>query len=154
VIDSDFASAVRSDRELMESSHYGHHLEGWLRIGDAVLVLFNEELLDNPQRYLDRICEFIGIPRFDYTENVGVNERVHSESNWEIPRSNRLARNVPKISYVFYRARLDATLHFAKISACARCYWAAVENSSLWTINCNANFANTTGARLRRSKVF
>jgi hypothetical protein len=46
---------------------YAHHLADWYaKFGeDRVLMIFFEELRQNPQAYLDKVCDFIGIDKPD-----------------------------------------------------------------------------------------
>src|SRR5437879_2540463 len=61
-----FEQACEQDWRLAESARYGTHLRAWLdALGKArVLVLFYEDLLQDPQCFADRICDFIRIERF------------------------------------------------------------------------------------------
>jgi hypothetical protein len=83
----DFKDAIDRDPELMESSRYAYHLAEWRRIfGDAnVLAAFYEDFALDPQSYLDRIVDFVGVPRF---ELAGEGERrVHSSEGTVYPRN-------------------------------------------------------------------
>ncbi len=61
--------AVRRDPELVESSKYGTYFKAWQ--GDLgehqVLATVYDDLRDDPQNYVDRLADFIGIPRFSLT---------------------------------------------------------------------------------------
>jgi hypothetical protein len=61
-----FEEAVRCDSELIESSKYASHLRHWQWAfgSERVLPTFYDDLLDNPQAYLDALADFIGLPRF------------------------------------------------------------------------------------------
>ncbi|HVA79963.1 MAG TPA: sulfotransferase [Candidatus Binataceae bacterium] len=58
-----FEESLTAQPNIAEGSRYAFHLTNWFqRLGrESVLVTFYDELHDNPQAYLDRICGFIGI---------------------------------------------------------------------------------------------
>jgi Sulfotransferase family len=93
----DFAAAVARHHELRESGRYGHYLASWIeRFGlENVLVLIYEDLEADPQAFLDRVCGFIGVARFNLDDSPVGNQRVHTVP--VAPRSYRLARNARKV---------------------------------------------------------
>jgi hypothetical protein len=93
----DFDDALKRDPELMESSRYAYHLAEWRRIfgPQNVLAAFYEDFAADRQAYLDRILDFIGIPRFSLEERH--EEKVHSSEGTVYPRNlfiTRLGSNV------------------------------------------------------------
>jgi hypothetical protein len=70
---------------------YAAHLKGWLdKFGkENVLVLLNDDLDRNSQKYLDQLCAFAGIPAIDLNGSP-VGTRVNARPR--APRSPRLAR--------------------------------------------------------------
>jgi hypothetical protein len=58
-----FEESLTAHPNIAEGSRYAFHLTNWFqRFGrEPVLITFYDELHDNPQAYLDRICGFIGI---------------------------------------------------------------------------------------------
>jgi Sulfotransferase domain len=64
-----FVEAMCRDREMIESSRYAFHLANWQRkFGKKhVLVAMHDDLVRDPQGYLDRITAFVGIPSFSLT---------------------------------------------------------------------------------------
>jgi len=54
--------------KMFGASTYSPHLRAWQqRFGrENVLVLLNGDLADDPQKYLDRLSTFIGVPRIDF----------------------------------------------------------------------------------------
>jgi hypothetical protein len=60
-----FEEALVEDPELMESSRYGTHLEAWLQTfgSKQVMVTIYEDMLDDPQGYLDQLTDFVDVPR-------------------------------------------------------------------------------------------
>jgi Sulfotransferase family len=58
--------ALSRDPELLESSRYAFHLSEWQALfgRENVLIAIYDDLVCNPQAYLSRIVDFIGIPPF------------------------------------------------------------------------------------------
>jgi hypothetical protein len=94
---ADFERAATTRGDLLESSRYGTHLEGWFdSFGrERVLVLIYDDLESNPQAFLDVVCDFIGIARFPIsTTQVGA-ERVNTVNTQPpSPRLAKIARDV------------------------------------------------------------
>lgn len=87
-----FDDAVVNDPELLESGRYATHLKEWFRLlgKDQVLATFYEDLKDNPQDYVDKLADFICLPRFDIT---GEQTRIiHGGDEMTHPRHYRLTR--------------------------------------------------------------
>ena len=61
----DFEEALARDPELIETSQYSTHLQEWQKTfgHSQVLVTFHDDMQADPQAYLDRLVEFIGVPR-------------------------------------------------------------------------------------------
>lgn len=87
-----FEEALSRDRELLESSRYAHYLTSWRNTfgRENVLVLFHEDLIANPQYYVDTVTTFIGIPRIPLQANDL--QYVHSSLEMVNPRSSVLTR--------------------------------------------------------------
>ncbi len=83
---------VAKNRIIRESSRYAHHLANWQRSfgKDRVLVCLYDDLEQSPQKFLDRICEFIGAGRIEVESSIA-SERVNAVTH--APRSRRLAQN-------------------------------------------------------------
>jgi hypothetical protein len=75
----------------------GQGLHGWRETfgRDHVLAQLYDDLLEDPQGYLDRICDFIGIKRIPTVGSHSASERINSFSN--LPRSAYLARKGRKL---------------------------------------------------------
>jgi hypothetical protein len=60
-----FDEALVRDPELMESSRYAFHLQEWTRaFGETqVLATVHDDIQADPQSYLDKLVDFIGVPR-------------------------------------------------------------------------------------------
>jgi hypothetical protein len=94
------------------SNRYAAHLREWQRIFGAenVLVLLHEDLLADPQAYLDKVCKFIGIEKFKL-EKSQARRRVNTVER--APRSPRLAKRARKI-----RGRLIQWRWYGVFNAC------------------------------------
>lgn len=84
--------ALLCDPELMESSRYVFHLSRWQALfGDKnVLITIYDDLVWDPQAYIDRIVDFIGIPRFQLKGRLTL--RINSSENAVNPVSFRWTR--------------------------------------------------------------
>jgi hypothetical protein len=71
-VPANFLEAITRDHELVESNRYLHHLRGWIDAfgRDHVLVLTYEQLVRDPQSYVDAVCNFIGIERIPVLESM------------------------------------------------------------------------------------
>jgi hypothetical protein len=81
-----FEEALQHDPELMETSRYATHLKAWQQdFGPhRVLPTLYDDLRDSPQQYVDRLADFIGIPRFALTEQEV--HTVYTSENMTQPR--------------------------------------------------------------------
>ncbi len=92
-----FDQAVVRDPELMESGRYATNLKAWRRaLGeDRVLATLYDDLRDHPQAYMDRLLDFIGVPRFELTSSqrgfVNASEHMTHPRNYERTRRASLA---------------------------------------------------------------
>jgi len=88
-----FEETVAKNRIIAESSRYAHHLARWQeRFGhERVLVCFYDDLEASPQKFLDPICDFIGVPRIVVAGAAIAHERVNTVVR--APRSRKLAQN-------------------------------------------------------------
>jgi sulfotransferase family protein len=85
-----FEEALIHDPELLESGRYAHYLVKWQRAfgQNNVLPVLYDDLARDPQGYIDRIVDFVGMPRFQLDERWL--SRVHSSDAMSNPRSRRL----------------------------------------------------------------
>ena len=101
-----FEEALEKHPRIAETNRYAHHLRGWIDTfgGSNVLILLFDELRSDPQRFLDRICAFIGIPAIDLkTITIGARE-INSDNR--MPRSDTLARLGSRLLEGMYRRSL------------------------------------------------
>lgn len=75
----------------------GKGLRGWRETfgRDRVLALVYDDLVADPQSYLDRVCDFIGIRRIAIAGSTSATERLNSFRH--LPRSHYLARKGRKL---------------------------------------------------------
>jgi hypothetical protein len=76
-ITDSFEDALESDYELRESSRYGYHLAEWISMfgRSRILILIYEDLVTNPQAFVNQLCEFINIEPF------GVDAAMQAKEN-------------------------------------------------------------------------
>ena len=109
-----FEEAILSDPELTESSRYATHLKAWKHdFGpDHVLPTLFDDLRDDPQTYVNRIADFIGIPRFILTSND--RQSIHASEFMTMPRSYSRTRTA-RLMVEWLQAR-----RFGRLVAVAR----------------------------------
>jgi hypothetical protein len=85
--------------QIIEVTRYATHLPDYrARFGiDRVLVLLNDDLRAEPQAYLDRVCDFIGIERFPVPAAATEGELINSIN--DLPRFPRVARKARHFMY-------------------------------------------------------
>lgn len=78
---------------------------------DKVLVLFYEELVENPQRYMDRVTEFLGVRKLELD---GASAKpVNSAA---VPRSRRIAFLVKKSAKALRKLGFTRLIYLVKTS--------------------------------------
>lgn len=114
-----FLDLVESRPHLMRSNRYAAHLAEWYDLfgRDRVLVTFYEELRDDRQAYLDRICDFIGIARIDLSKIRLGGGAVNSYER--APKNRHLAQNARHVKYFLKDRGFYRTIN-------------AIENSGIW----------------------
>lgn len=115
-LDWTFEEALARDSELVESGRYAHYLAAWQRdFGpDHVLPVFYDDLAQDPQGYIDRIVDFIGIPRFAL--DAQRLSRVHSSDAMRYPRSSHLTALAADTAEWLKRHRLERVVAAVKSS--------------------------------------
>ncbi len=79
-------------------SRYAENVRAWRDMfgAERVLVIFYDDLEDNPQAYLDQVARFIGIPEIDLSSSsVGggkINEMNQAPKSYKLARRAREAR--------------------------------------------------------------
>ena len=82
-----FDEALRKDTELIDSGLYWSHLSGWQKCfpAEQLLVTFYDDLVSDPQAFVNRIAAFIGLPPI--TVPPSQLHRVYSSEPMTRPRS-------------------------------------------------------------------
>lgn len=90
-VSGSFEQVLEKRPDLLEWSKYATNVKAWLALfgSERVLVLIQEDLKANAQAFLDRACEFIGIPSIEYRSS-SKDKMVNAIPN--MPRNPRLAR--------------------------------------------------------------
>ena len=97
--------------QIIEVTRYATHLPDYrTRFGDdRVLVLLNDDLRADPQAYLDRVCDFIGIARIAVAESPIAQRRINTFS--APPHNRRLARRARKLRDWLKSREAYGTIH-------------------------------------------
>lgn len=112
-----FEEAMQRDPELMETSRYASNLKLWQRSFGAhnVLACLYDDLRESPQAFVDRLADFIRIPRFILqTSQLG---SVHDSERMTHPRSYSRTRKALLVADWFKSRRLDAVVSAFKRSS-------------------------------------
>jgi hypothetical protein len=111
-----FEQALTRDPELTESSRYASNLKAWQHALGAkqVLATLFEDLETAPQPYLDRVVDFIGVPRFVLTPSQV--SRVFSSESMTLPRNHRRTRRATRMAEWFKAQRLGKVVMAVKKS--------------------------------------
>ncbi|HVM92027.1 MAG TPA: sulfotransferase [Terriglobales bacterium] len=92
-----FDQAIVRDPELIESGRYATNLKAWRRAfgEEQVMATLYDDLRDHPQAYLDRLLDFLGIPRFELSSSqrgfVNGSEHMTHPRNYERTRRASIA---------------------------------------------------------------
>lgn len=81
-----FEEALNTDVEMRESGRYAHHLAEWISIfgRDRALILVYEDLKNDPQEFVDQLCDFFDIAHFELSSEML--ERENSAENVVAPQ--------------------------------------------------------------------
>jgi len=114
-----FEEAMERDAELLETSKYVSNLKLWQRCFGAgnVLSSIYDDLRKSPQDFVDRVVDFIGIPRFILGDSqLG---SVHNSEKMTHPRSYARTRRAILMADWFKSKRLDRVVSaFKRSSLC------------------------------------
>ncbi len=115
-----FEEALALDPELMESGRYAYYLVGWQRTfgHDHVLPVLYDDLMKDPQYYIDQIVDFIGIARFRLDERWL--NRVHSSDAMSNPRSRHLTALAADVADWLKQHRMERAVAVVKGSRLGR----------------------------------
>jgi hypothetical protein len=109
-----FEEALERDPELMESSRYSAHLKEWQKTfgHSQVMVTMHEDMQTDPQGYVDRLVDFIGVPRMALVASH--HRRVLTSEDMTEPRNYYLTRGAILLSEWSRARRLDSVVAAAK----------------------------------------
>jgi hypothetical protein len=110
----DFEEAMVCDPELTESSRYATHFKAWQRaLGNAqVLAMVFDDMLRDPQFFLDTLVDFIGVSRLKLAPSQI--RRVLSSEGMTEPRSYHWTRGAALLADWSRARRLDTLVAKAK----------------------------------------
>lgn len=109
-----FEEALVRDPELMESSRYAFHLKEWrqaLGFGQ-VMVTIHDDIQTDPQSYLDKLVDFIGVPRLELLP--AHKPRVLTSDKMTQPRNYYWTRGATLLAEWSKARRLDSIVAAAK----------------------------------------
>jgi hypothetical protein len=110
----DLEEALERDPELMESSRYAAHLKEWQKTfgHTQVLATTHDDMQVDPQAYLDRLVDFIDLPRVKL--DPAANRRVLTSEDMTEPRNYYLTRSAILLAEWSRARRLDTIVDAAK----------------------------------------
>jgi hypothetical protein len=94
-----FDEVLKSRPNLGSGNRYASHLKTWFDLfgRENVLVTMYDELRAQPQSYLDRVTDFMGIERIAISARPDIGDDVHSFAR--APKSLKLARQARHMMY-------------------------------------------------------
>ncbi|MGA6974629.1 MAG: sulfotransferase domain-containing protein [Candidatus Binatus sp.] len=94
-----FDEVLKSRPNLGSGNRYASHLQTWFELfgRENVLVTMYDELRAQPQSYLDRVTDFMGVERIALSARPEIGDDVHSFER--APRSLKLARFARHMMY-------------------------------------------------------
>jgi hypothetical protein len=112
-----FDEALRRDPELINSGLYWSHLSGWQKCfpDDQLLVSFYDDLVSDPQAFVNRIAAFIGLPPITVSQSQL--QRVYSSQRMTRPRSYLATRAATRFANWCKSRHLDHLVASVRESA-------------------------------------
>jgi Sulfotransferase domain len=109
-----FEEALKRDPELMSSSQYSVHLTAWKSVfgSNRVMVAVKEDALIDAQSYVDKLVDFIGLPRFQLLPRHL--EPVFSSEEMTQPRHYYWTRGANRLAEWSKARNLDGLVALAK----------------------------------------
>jgi hypothetical protein len=122
MIRCEFEEALLRHPELLETSKYVSKLTAWRNaLGPGqVLATVYDDLRNNPQSYLDRLTEFIGVPQFKLSSSQS--NSVHASELMTHPRSYTRTREATRIAEWFKARRFDTLVAMVRHSPLRRLF--------------------------------
>ena len=115
-----FEEAMQRDPELLETSKYASNLKLWQQSFGAanVRACLYDDLRESPQRFVDGLADFVGVPRFMLRPSqLG---SVHDSERMTQPRSYSRTRKALLVADWFKSRRLDRGVSAFKRSSFCR----------------------------------
>jgi len=111
-----FEEAIVRDSELLESSKYSTNLKAWLQTfgRERVLATVYDDLRDEPQAYLDRVADFIDLPRFELSASQMA--PVFASETMTLPRNYYRTRSALMMAEWLKQRQLDTVVAAVKKS--------------------------------------
>jgi len=102
-----FEQALIHDPEFLETSRYSSNLKAWQRTfgHENVLATIYDDLRTNPQAFLNKIVDFLEIPRFALS--AAQKSSVHASESLTHPRSFARTRNASRLADWLKAQRMD-----------------------------------------------
>jgi Sulfotransferase domain len=102
-----FEEAIVEDPEFMDTSRYSENYRAWQNaLGtEQVLATVYDDLRDDPQSYLDKLVDFIGVPRIVLTP--AQNRSVHASDHMTHPRNYTRTRTATRLADWLKAQRFD-----------------------------------------------
>jgi len=107
-----FEEVLKSRPGLGGDNRYAFHLRKWFETfgRENVLVTRYDELRAQPQSYLDRVTDFMGIGRIALSTRPEIGDDVHSFDR--APKNRRLARSATRLMYWFKARQAYGAINF------------------------------------------
>lgn len=117
-----FEEALTRDPELMETSLYATHLKEWKKTfaETQLLAMVHDDMEADPQSYLDKIVDFIGVPRVKLVASQ--TRRVLSSDDLTEPRHYGWTRCATLAAEWSKARRLDPVVAMAKRMGASRLF--------------------------------
>jgi hypothetical protein len=117
-----FEQALVRDSEMLESGRYATKLQDWqCALGtEQVLPMVYDDMREAPQSFVDRLVDFIDVPRFKVDVSDG--NRVHASETMTYPRSYWSTRNASTLADWFKARRLDGVVSAVRNSPLRRLF--------------------------------
>jgi Sulfotransferase domain len=101
-----------SHPRIVTTNRYAYHLRGWIELFGAknVLILRFDDLQTNPQKFLDQVCDFIGIGHIAL-ETKTIRDREINSYKY-LPRSRRTSRRIGRLIDYLHEKRAYRVMNF------------------------------------------
>jgi len=102
-----FEQAIVEDPEFMDTSRYSENYRAWQNaVGpEQVLATVYDDLRDDPQSFVDKLVDFIGVPRFTLT--AAQYRSIHASESMTHPRNYMRTRTATRLAEWLKAQRFD-----------------------------------------------